>query len=197
MTNRELDSMLRFMVAADGLKETKRAGWTIHRISKYVERTEDVADHSFSTALMSYLMAKRLGLDAERCALMALVHDLNEAVSGDIASRPTERLQKISNRDKEQLEHASSVKMLSMLSGKDRKALAGLWKEMKGQRTREAKLVKELDALDYIIQTVVYSGRVKERGRFKEFFVTAGRRISTPEVRYMYERVRGMVLDGK
>ena len=49
-----VDRILAFMVRVDGLKHVDRTGWVIKRIRS---RPEHVADHSFSTALLSYIMA--------------------------------------------------------------------------------------------------------------------------------------------
>ncbi|MGC9099522.1 MAG: HD domain-containing protein, partial [Candidatus Micrarchaeia archaeon] len=96
----DLDSILKFMLKVDKLKEIKRTGWVISK----VKDPEHVADHSFSTAAVSYLLAKKMGLDAEKCAIMGLFHDINEVLTGDIATRADERMQKLTNKVKKRLE---------------------------------------------------------------------------------------------
>jgi 5'-deoxynucleotidase YfbR-like HD superfamily hydrolase len=62
------------------LKSLVRTGWTRYD----VRDPEDVADHSFRTALLALVLAKEAGVDAEKAVAMALVHDIGEAKIGDI-----------------------------------------------------------------------------------------------------------------
>ncbi len=62
--NRELDRLLNFMVEADKLKRVDRTGW----VELGIRDPESVADHSYSVAILSYLIAKRRGLDEEKTA---------------------------------------------------------------------------------------------------------------------------------
>lgn len=185
----DLDSILKFMLKVDKLKEIKRTGWVISK----VKDPEHVADHSFSTAAVSYLLAKKMGLDAEKCAIMGLFHDINEVLTGDIATRADERMQKLTNKVKKRLEEKNTKKLISMLSGRQKDALMGILEEYLSQKTREAKLVYQADKLDYIIQIILYSKKIKSNERVIEFFKTAGDRIDIPEVEYLYEKVKEAV----
>jgi putative hydrolase of HD superfamily len=185
----DLDSILKFMLKVDKLKKIKRAGWVISK----VKDPEHVADHSFSTAAVSYLLAKKMGLDAEKCAIMGLFHDINEVLTGDIATRADERMQKLTNKVKKRLEEKNTKKLISMLSGKQKDALMGILEEYLSQKTREAKLVYQADKLDYIIQIILYSKKIKSNERVIEFFKTAGDRIDIPEVEYLYEKIKEAV----
>jgi len=184
--DKNLDSILEFMLQADKLKETYRTGWLIAK----VKNPEHVADHSFSTAAMSYLFAKKMGLDAEKCALMGLFHDINEALTGDIATRENESLQKVSNKVKQRLEIENMNKLVSILIGNQKAALKALFQEYNAQRTKEARLVYQVDKLDYIVQMVIYSKKIRSDERVKEFFITAGYKIDIPEVRYLYDKIK-------
>ena len=62
------------------LKRVKRSGWWIAG----VENPESVAEHSFRTAAIAYLLAKLEGADAGRVTLMALFHDMGEARTNDL-----------------------------------------------------------------------------------------------------------------
>ena len=71
-----------FLEMARGLKTTPRTGW-VHR---GVRGPESVADHSWRVALMALVGAEGTsGLDTARAVQIALVHDLAEAIVGDIA----------------------------------------------------------------------------------------------------------------
>src|SRR5215475_393387 len=62
------------------LKSTKRAGW-INKVG--VNDPESVADHSYSTCLVSMVLSDLLGLKTEKVLKMAILHDLAESIIGD------------------------------------------------------------------------------------------------------------------
>lgn len=180
------------MTEVNKLKRVRRTGW----VRSKVKNPESVADHSFSTALLAYIIAKDLKLDANKAMLMALTHDINEVISGDIATRHREELQETSNVEKAKVEHKSHMKMLSHLQRKDRGEFTKIWKELKNQSSEEAKLVKQIDALDYIIQIALYSKEVDKK-RFETFFLTARKKISNPDLLYIFDKVKKTVYGNK
>ena len=187
MSGKELESVLRFIIETDRLKRVNRTGW----VDLGICNPESVADHSFSTALLSYIIAKRRGLDAEKAMIMALTHDINEVLTGDIATKPMESLQRVSNKVKHMMENKNHLKMISYLPPGERKRFISLWNELESRGSDEAKLVKEVDTLDYIIQIALYS---KEgRKNFKSFFVTARQKIHDRDLLYILDKVEKQV----
>lgn len=49
-----------------------------------VQREENILEHSYVVALISYLIAKDCGADSGKAVQKALFHDMEEAVTGDI-----------------------------------------------------------------------------------------------------------------
>jgi putative hydrolase of HD superfamily len=188
-TDKGLDKVLQFMLKADRLKEVDRAGWLIAK----VKNPEHDGDHSYGTAVLSYLIAKRMGLDAERCAVMGLFHDINEAITGDIATRYDKTLMTVPPEIKRKMERRNELKLAAILTGGGKTALREVLDEYHAQRTAEAKLVKQVDKLDYIVQMMLYSKKIKSDKTVEEFFDTAGSRIDINEVRYIYEKVKSKV----
>ena len=124
------------------LRNMPRTGW----IQRGVPRgeAETVADHTFMvTVILGYTAANcgRLRLDREKMILMGIVHDIGEAVSGDIPRSLTKKLGKYL---KEGLE-TEIVKEIFGGSGGDR--LAELFQEYLERKTTEAKIVKIADLL--------------------------------------------------
>ena len=189
MNNKELDKILTFMLKASKAKDEKRSGWSINKIPS----EEHVADHMFSTALLSYIFGKRKKLDADRCMGMALIHDIHEAITGDIATRAKEEDQKVTSSEKKRLGHIDTMKILSYLPKNEAKFVCGLWNEYEAQETKEARLVGQIDKLDYIIQAIVYSKKVRDKRKFEDFFVTAERKIKDPELLYIFERAKKII----
>lgn len=121
-----LKSVRRHCVTADGEPET-------------------VAAHSWRTALMAYLLKDELGaVDIDRVIRMCLIHDIGEAVTGDI---PTF----VKNGDHERTEREAVGALLKGLSEPLEKELLGMFAEMEAQETKEAKLYKALDRLEAVI----------------------------------------------
>ena len=89
-------------------------------------------------------------LDSNKCVKMALVHDLAEATVGDITPYCG-----VSDKDKHQLELEAITKMTTLLPlGGDE--IQALWKEYEEGTSNEAKLVKDLDKLEMIMQALEY-----------------------------------------
>lgn len=179
---RDLDMIMSFMLEADKLKAVDRSGW----ILRGIRNPEHVADHSYSMALLSYIMARRLGLDADKCIIMALTHDINEAITGDIATRENELDQKMSNLEKAKLENSNMNRILGKLDGHSGPYLKGLWLELREKKTKEAQLVDQVDKLDYILQLIHYHKRMRSDAHVYSFFTTAGRHVAIPELLYIY-----------
>jgi len=73
-------SILQFLEIIGKLKTEKRTGW----INNKVYLPESVSDHMYRMAIMSFLIPLDSGLNKERCMKLALIHDMAEALVGDI-----------------------------------------------------------------------------------------------------------------
>ncbi len=126
------------------LKELPRTGW----VQRGVEGPETVAAHSHAVAVLAMAEAWARGLDPGRAALLALVHDLAEAVVGDLVPGQVDEAAK---RDMER----------TAITRIDREAglgglISGLWEAYEAQASPEARLVRELDRLDPVLQAEHY-----------------------------------------
>ena len=75
----EVEGILTFLRAAEGLKTVTRTGWTS------TGQRESVAEHSWRLALMAMLLyGRRPDIDLARLLKICLIHDLGEAISGDV-----------------------------------------------------------------------------------------------------------------
>ena len=107
---------------------------------------ETVAEHSWRTALMAQLLAPEFpGVDTGKVIRMCLIHDLGEAVTGDI---PTFR----KTRADEETEDRVVAEILSGLPEESRRELTALFDEMARLETPEARLFKILDKVEAVIQ---------------------------------------------
>ncbi|MGC8538849.1 MAG: HD domain-containing protein [Candidatus Micrarchaeia archaeon] len=188
------NQLLSFFAFIEKLKSVDREGWKISGLKKF----EHVGDHSYSVALLSYVFARIYKLDANKCMSMGLIHDIGEALTGDIATRLDERDQIMSSRAKNALEDSATRKVLRSMPTSGRSYLLELWDEYHNGVTQEAKLVRQVDKLDMILTLKGYAHQMSS-DRINEFFGTAGRVIdgSFPKILDIYESIRRSVFRGK
>ncbi len=173
------------------LKDTKRTGWVMYK----VDDPESVADHSFMLSLMAYVMAKKMGLDAEKCMKMGMIHDICEVYSGDIPDCLHDEDRTMSREEKGRKEREGLKKILSQLPKGIAEEFENIWMEFEARETRESKLVKDLDKLEMCIQAEDY---VKKRNDgLGKFFEDGNQNIQTPEVRGLFRKIYLEYLKGK
>jgi putative hydrolase of HD superfamily len=155
------------LVTASGLlKRLKRTGW-LKKAGISSDR-ESVADHSYRMAII----ALRLGLEMEeidswKLVRMCLIHDLAEAVMGDIL--PEEKESVSSHR---QEEDKINRRILEKLPPKSRSVLLEDWKELMASKTKEAKLTWQIDKLEMVLQANDYIRMGYDKERLQEFVST-------------------------
>ena len=75
----DLDGMLDFLRSAERLKATYRSAWTS------AGRQESVAEHTWRICLMALVLRHEFAdVDFARLVRICIVHDLGEALGGDI-----------------------------------------------------------------------------------------------------------------
>jgi putative hydrolases of HD superfamily len=131
---------LAFFRAAEGLKDTLRSGYT----SK--GRRESTAEHTWRLCLMALALEEALpGIDLRRLIELLIVHDLGEAVSGDVPA-PAQ------HGDKTADERSDFVALLAPLPEPARGRLLARWDEYNAVATPEARIAKGLDRLETVLQ---------------------------------------------
>ena len=95
---------------------------------------ENVAAHSWRTAVMAYLMKDELeDIDTDKVIRMCLLHDIGEAVTGDI---PTFE----KTEEHEEVEKQAVDELLKSLPGPLYQEITALFEEMDAQETKEARV---------------------------------------------------------
>jgi len=137
-----LDGILKFLQAAEKLKDTLRSG------SSRQGRPESTAEHSWRLALMVLLFEKNLdGVDFLKLLKLCLIHDLGEAISGDVPA-PLQQ----EGDDREARERRDFQTLCEDLPADLATELLALWDEYAGAATAEARLAKAFDKLETILQ---------------------------------------------
>lgn len=148
MTEAELKGLLEFLGGAERLKTVTRSAFTS------TGQTESVAEHSWRLALMAMLVAPEFpDVDAPRLVNMCLVHDLGEAIGGDIpAPEQARRRADGALEGKAAAERRDLLTLVQPLPQSLRDEVVGLWDEYESAGTPTAKLAKALDKLETILQ---------------------------------------------
>ena len=179
-----LHRILQFWELAFRLKREPRQGWS-HAAG--IQRVESVADHSFALALLALFEGERRGLDVGRLLKLALIHDLEEAITGDLTPRSKNRL------GAERVDRArwrARNKILSQFPARSRASYRRLWMDLNEGHTREARLVHELDKVEMALQADKYSRYLTERS-LDGFFLSARSAVKDPSLRAVLEVVAG------
>jgi 5'-deoxynucleotidase YfbR-like HD superfamily hydrolase len=148
MDQPDLDGILTFLRAAERLKVTYRSAHTSSGTQ------ESVAEHSWRVCLMAMLLAPAFpDVDVGRLLQMCVVHDLGEAIGGDVpAPEQARRLAADPAAGKAAQERADLLTLLAPLPGQQQAAIAALWDEYEAATSPTARLAKSLDKLETILQ---------------------------------------------
>ena len=138
-----LAGTLDFLRAAEALKTAARSGHTS------AGERESVAEHTWRLCLMALVLHPHFpGVDFARLVRICLVHDLGEALGGDVPA-PEQARRGGSKADDERRD---LVRLVAPLPPALRDEITGLWDEYEAARTPEARLAKGLDKLETILQ---------------------------------------------
>jgi putative hydrolase of HD superfamily len=142
MDTSEIHGVLAFLRAAEQLKNTHRSAWTSGG------QPESVAEHTWRLCLMALLLGDSFpGVDFARLVKICIIHDLGEAIGGDIPA-----IHQVPGESKAAQERADLLQLLEPLPERLRAEITGLWDEYEAAATPEAKLAKALDKLETIMQ---------------------------------------------
>jgi putative hydrolase of HD superfamily len=140
--NMRLSGLLDFLQAAEQLKDTLRSG------STRKGRKESTAEHSWRLALMILVFEKELGeVDFPKLLKLCLIHDLGEAISGDIPAP-----EQTPGDDRQDRERRDFQELCAPLPADTAQDLLSLWDEYAGAQTLEARLAKAFDKLETMLQ---------------------------------------------
>ena len=137
--------------ACHGLKHLQRTGWVKRGVAgEEAQDAETVASHSWAVAVLARAFSKDLpkGIDVLKLVDMCLFHDFGEAEIGDITP-----ICDVSTEEKAKQENVA----VSHMSQKyEMPKLYRHFVELEQQETIEAKLVKDFDKLDMMMQALHY-----------------------------------------
>lgn len=162
MSAPEDNRLLDFLTTVNRLKVTPRTGWA----QRGVPLPESVADHSHGVATVALLLLELVEekLDRAQTLAMAIAHDLPESVTGDLSLGGSKHLPPGAKAIAEQ------AAMDELLGGLEFGASwRARWDEFEALETPEAKLVRDADRIDLLVQALAYERTTGNR-ELQEFW---------------------------
>jgi putative hydrolase of HD superfamily len=182
ITSEELQKVIKFLEIAGMLKRTPRTGW----VDVGVYQPESVADHTFRTALFCMLYADIEGLNSVKLLQMSLIHDLPEAVKGDLM--PSEK-----TAETKEEEETEMKQILNLLPSEQRERYITVWNEYEEGKTREAQAVRQLEKIEMALQAKEYQKAGSTSQSLERFIKSAEEATSWPEMK----RLLSLISEGK
>ncbi|KAJ2779638.1 hypothetical protein H4R18_003900 [Coemansia javaensis] len=179
MPQQSAASVVDFLRIVERLKRTKRTGW----VNSGIAGAESVADHMHRMGVMA-LLVEDDALDRMRCVKMSIVHDLAEALVGDITP-----FDGVSKEEKRARERQGMREIVDTLGGSAAaKEIEALWLEYEDNETAEARLVHDLDKCEMIQQALEYEE--SDGKRLDSFFNSTKDVFTHPQIRSWADEIR-------
>jgi putative hydrolase of HD superfamily len=148
MATPELEGMIGYLYELGLLKRLPRAGWLVAGI----DHPESVAEHSFRTAIIGYLLAGIEGADPARTALLCLFHDTQESRIGDV---PLVGKRYVVTAPNPQV----TADQVAAFPEEIGEAVRALVDDYERQDSAEARLARDADKLECLIQAREYQAQ--------------------------------------
>jgi len=177
MNIHDMENLMDLFHKVGKLKEIKRKGWIRYNIPS----PESVAEHVFRVAFIAMMVGKEMDADVLKLLKMALIHDVPEVICGDITPHNG-----ISQEKKRRMEEDAIKRLFSKLP--DGKEYVELWEEIEEGKSKEAKILKDIDKLELMLQASEYKQKYPDKNLF-EFIIYGKQRIKSRYIRSMAEMV--------
>lgn len=142
MKSADITSRLQFLREAERLKDTLRSAYTTSG------RTESVADHSWRLTLLAMTFSDQLpDVDLLRLLKICVLHDLGEAIDGDIPAPEQDTVAPKSDKERNDF-----LYLITPLPDLLKSEFLSLWDEYEDGVSDEAKVAKALDKVETILQ---------------------------------------------
>jgi putative hydrolase of HD superfamily len=174
--------MLQFLRAVERLQHVRRTGYA----NLGIPDPESVAEHSFSVCWYALLLAEAEGADALKTLRLALLHDLPEALTGDLAAPSVNAF--IGAETKHRIERDALARIHADLTADQQAGQQTLLAELDAAETIEARVVHDADKLQMLHRLSLYERRYGLDS--EEFWLDLETRDWLPTARTLYESIR-------
>lgn len=175
-----------FFHLLERLKTTRRAGWQRFGISN----CESISDHMYRMSIITMMAPSSLSskLDILRCCRMALIHDMAEALVGDITPVDGVSKEEKSRRETETMDYICTNLLGRFNGGLNGKEVRAIWQEYEDSETPESLFVHDVDKMELLLQMLEYERSNQCETDLGEFTWVA-QKIVSPEVKGWAEEV--------
>ncbi len=142
-----MKEIARYLFEIGSLKRIPRSGWQ----TAGIKSPETVAEHSFRTAIIGYILAKIEGADARFVSLICLFHDTIESRILDL-----HRLAKKYLEVSDTVEQNVIRDQIRNLPEPIKSEISNIFMEYQTQDTIEGKIAHDADKLDMLLQAIEY-----------------------------------------
>lgn len=169
-----------FFHLLERLKTTKREGWRRFGIV----HGESISDHMYRMSILTMLAPASLSsrINVPHCTRMALIHDMAEALVGDIT--PVDGIAKPekNRREAETMEYICKDLLGKVGGGLTGQDIRAIWQEYEDSETLESKYVHDIDKVELLLQMMEYERSHQGNIDLGEFSWVA-QKIVLPEVK--------------
>ena len=140
------EKIVKFLSEIQMLKRVKHEGVRLAGVNE----PDSIAEHSCLCAQIAFLLGKLEGANAEKCAMICLFHDNEEARIGDhhkVASRYC---------NTKEIERAAEKDHFSLFPSPLNEELFSLQEEKRNRNTKEGIIAQDADWLEVAIQAKIY-----------------------------------------
>ncbi len=154
-----INNLIDFYKKAEKLKTITRHSWLSNST-----RQESVAEHTWMLCLLAMIISEKLDskINLFKVLKMLIIHDLAEAVTGDIPAHEISKRQKNKYKNEERV----FKKLTPLLSQKNANEIIRLWREFEKKKTVEAKFANSLDKIEVIMQHTLSNISSWDQGDF-------------------------------
>jgi putative hydrolases of HD superfamily len=174
MPEPELEGLTNFLYEMGLLKRYKRTGWLVAG----VDNPESIAEHSFRTAIIGFLLALMEDADPYRTATLCLFHDSQESRIGDV---PLVGKRYVVTAPNPQV----TADQVAGLPAELGQAVRDLVDEYEARESLEARLAKDADKLECLIQAREYQAQGHED--LPPWIETSAAALRSPSARQLAE----------
>ena len=141
-------NVIDYYVLCNKLKDVIRTGWKDWKVKR--ERVESVAEHIYGVQMLAIAINSEYEYDIDifKVIYMLAIHELGEAIIGDINPFQMNR------EEKEKIEHKAIHEILSSLIDGDK--IESILLEFDAHETEESKFAYQCDKLECCIQCKLY-----------------------------------------
>lgn len=147
-------------------------------------RGESIADHMYRMSLMTFMCPPALAprLDLNKCMKMCLIHDMAEALVGDITPVDGVPKPEKSRREADTMDYICGGLLGNIGGGLAGSEIRAIWQEYEDSETIDSHFVHDIDKMELLCQMVEYEKRGDRTLDLGEFAYVATKMV-LPETR--------------